>query len=347
MSQNTSINDSELKLLIDELVTSAISQRTISKLDKKLVVELITTSLKLANDKPNTLNLKIATAAITEMRDAFVMFAPYTNRKKVTIFGSARTTKDDPLYKLTQEVAKSLSENGWMVVTGAGPGIMEAGMSGAGREMSIGVSIRLPFETSANPIIAGDEKYVSMRYFFTRKLMLVKESDAFICMPGGFGTLDEMFELLTLLQTGKGNPAPIVLLDLPGDPFWEDVDLFVKNSLLPRKLVSESDLALYHVASGVQDAVDTINNFYSNYHSTRIVGNLTVIRLREEITDARLMELNQQFAYLSNAGTITKIKPTAAEVSDKDNLDLFRIAFEFTRRDFGGLRKLIDQLNKQ
>ena len=347
MSQNTSINDSELKLLIDELVTSAISQRTISKLDKKLVVELITTSLKLANDKPNTLNLKIATAAITEMRDAFVMFAPYTNRKKVTIFGSARTTKDDPLYKLTQEVAKSLSENGWMVVTGAGPGIMEAGMSGAGREMSIGVSIRLPFETSANPIIAGDEKYVSMRYFFTRKLMLVKESDAFICMPGGFGTLDEMFELLTLLQTGKGNPAPIVLLDLPGDPFWEDVDLFVKNSLLPRKLVSESDLALYHVASGVQDAVDTINNFYSNYHSTRIVGNLTVIRLRDEITDARLMELNQQFAYLSNAGTITKIKPTAAEVSDKDNLDLFRIAFEFTGRDFGGLRKLIDQLNNQ
>ena len=347
MSQNTSINDSELKLLIDELVTRAISQRTISKLDKKLVVELITTSLKLANDKPNTLNLKIATAAITEMRDAFVMFAPYTNRKKVTIFGSARTTKDDPLYKLTQEVAKSLSENGWMVVTGAGPGIMEAGMSGAGREMSIGVSIRLPFETSANPIIAGDEKYVSMRYFFTRKLMLVKESDAFICMPGGFGTLDEMFELLTLLQTGKGNPAPIVLLDLPGDPFWEDVDLFVKNSLLPRKLVSESDLALYHVASGVQDAVDTINNFYSNYHSTRIVGNLTVIRLRDEITDARLTELSQQFAYLSNAGTITKIKPTAAEVSDKDNLDLSRIAFEFTRRDFGGLRKLIDQLNNQ
>jgi len=241
MSQDNPIEDSKLKLLVDELVTSAVSQRTISKLDKKLFVELITTSLNLANDKPNTLNLKIATAALTEMRDAFVMFAPYTNRKKVTIFGSARTTKDDPLYKLTQEVAKSLSDNGWMVVTGAGPGIMEAGMSGAGREMSIGVSIRLPFETSANPIIAGDEKYVSMRYFFTRKLMLVKESDAFICMPGGFGTLDEMFELLTLLQTGKSNPAPIVLLDLPGDPFWEDVDLFVKKSLLPRKLVSESD----------------------------------------------------------------------------------------------------------
>jgi len=150
-----------------------------------------------------------------------------------------------------------------------------------------------------------------------------------------------------LLQTGKSNPAPIVLLDLPGDPFWEDVDLFVKNSLLPRKLVSESDMVLYHVASGVQDAVDTIKNFYRNYHSIRIVGNLTVIRLREDIADAMLAELNQQFSYLSKAGAITKITPTSAEIADKDNLDLYRLAFEFTRRDFGGLRKLIDQLNQQ
>lgn len=335
MSEDINIDDAKLKSLIDELVSSALIQPTVNKLNKKLIVELVTTSLKFGSDKPNTLNLKIATAALTEMREAFVMFAPYTNRKKVTIFGSARTTKDDPLYKLTQEVAKSLSENGWMVVTGAGPGIMEVGMSGAGREMSIGVSIRLPFETSANPIIAGDEKYVAMRYFFTRKLMLVKESDAFICMPGGFGTLDEMFELLTLLQTGKGNPAPIVMLDLPGDPFWEDVDSFVKKSLVPRQLVSESDLAFYHIASGVPDAVNTIKNFYRNYHSLRIVGNLTVIRLQEEISDKQLAVLNQQFAYLSQAGSIERIEPTAPEIADKDNLDKFRIAFQFARRDFG------------
>ncbi len=347
MSEDINIDDAKLKSLIDELVSSALVQPTVNKLNKKLIVELVTTSLKFGSDKPNTLNLKIATAALTEMREAFVMFAPYTNRKKVTIFGSARTTKDDPLYKLTQEVAKSLSENGWMVVTGAGPGIMEAGMSGAGREMSIGVSIRLPFETSANPIIAGDEKYVAMRYFFTRKLMLVKESDAFICMPGGFGTLDEMFELLTLLQTGKGNPAPIVMLDLPGDPFWEDVDSFVKKSLVPRQLVSESDLAFYHIASGVPNAVNTIKNFYRNYHSLRIVGNLTVIRLQEEISDKQLAVLNLQFAYLSQAGSIERIEPTAPEIADKDNLDKFRIAFQFARRDFGGLRKLIDQLNQQ
>ena len=346
MSKDIAVDDAKLKLLIDELVSSAISTPIVNKLNKKLIVELINTSLKLGNDKPNTLNLKIATAALTEMREAFVMLAPYTNRKKVTIFGSARTTKDDPLYKLTQEVAKSLSENGWMVVTGAGPGIMEAGMSGAGREMSIGVSISLPFETSANSIIAGDEKYVAMRYFFTRKLMLVKESDAFICMPGGFGTLDEMFELLTLLQTGKGNPAPIVMLDLPGDPFWEDVDSFVKKSLVPRQLVSESDLALYHIAAGVPDAVNTIKNFYRNYHSMRIVGNLTVIRLQQEVSYQQLVVLNQQFGYLAQAGAIERINPTGAEIVDKDNLDKQRIAFQFARRDFGGLRKLIDQLNQ-
>lgn len=346
MSDDDPIDDARLRLLIDEFVASSNPRQTLNRLNKKLIVELIATSLKLAADKPNTLNLKIATAALTEMREAFAMFAPYNDRKKVTIFGSARTTKDDPLYKLTEQVAKSLSENGWMVVTGAGPGIMEAGMSGAGREMSIGVSIRLPFETSANSIIAGDEKYVSMRYFFTRKLMLVKESDAFICMPGGFGTLDEMFELLTLLQTGKGNPAPIVLLDLPGDPFWMDVDSFVKNSLVPRKLVSASDLSLYHIASGVEDAVGEIKNFYRNYHSMRIVGDQTVIRLRSEMTDESLAALNQQFGFLIQEGSIKKITPTGAEIADKDNLDMFRIAFNFARRDFGGLRTLIDRLNE-
>ena len=165
-------------------------------------------------------------------------------------------------------------------------------------------------------------------------------------MPGGFGTLDEMFELLTLLQTGKGNPAPIVMLDLPGDPFWEDVDSFVKKSLVPRQLVSESDLALYHIAAGVPDAVNTIKNFYRNYHSMRIVGNLTVIRLQQEVSDQQLVVLNQQFGYLAQAGAIERINPTGAEIVDKDNLDKQRIAFQFARRDFGGLRKLIDQLNQ-
>ncbi|MFM7819820.1 MAG: TIGR00730 family Rossman fold protein, partial [Actinomycetota bacterium] len=226
------MTDGEIETLLDRLLDeSKISH------DRRIAKDLLRSALDIGRDSTSTLNLKIASSAIAEMREAFAMFAPFVDRKKVTIFGSARTTKDDPLYRQTEAVAAKLAQNGWMVMTGAGPGIMEAGMSGAGREMSIGVSIRLPFETSANPIIAGDEKYVAMKYFFTRKLMLVKESHAFICMPGGFGTLDEMFELLTLSQTGKGNPVPIVILDLPGDPFWENLDAFIRVTLVPLKQV--------------------------------------------------------------------------------------------------------------
>lgn len=332
----------EINRLIDDLLTTASIQT-----DRRLIAELIRDAIKLGSDSTSTLNLKIASAAVSEMREAFAMFAPFSERKKVTIFGSARTTKDDPVYKQTEAVAAKLAQNGWMVVTGAGPGIMEAGMSGAGREMSIGVSIRLPFETSANSIIAGDEKYVAMRYFFTRKLMLVKESQAFICVPGGFGTLDEMFELLTLAQTGKGNPAPIVVLDLPNDPFWEDLDTFIKQTLLPRKLVSPQDLALYRIRSSVDDAVSEITNFYSNYHSMRFVGKRLVLRLNKQVSDQKLVELNGEFADICVDSRIEKIETTKVEIDDSDNVDLPRLAFHFARRDFGRLRQLIDAINAQ
>ena len=334
--------NSEINRLIDDLLTTASIQT-----DRRLIAELIRDAIKLGSDSTSTLNLKIASAAVSEMREAFAMFAPFSERKKVTIFGSARTTKDDPVYKQTEAVAAKLAQNGWMVVTGAGPGIMEAGMSGAGREMSIGVSIRLPFETSANSIIAGDEKYVAMRYFFTRKLMLVKESQAFICVPGGFGTLDEMFELLTLAQTGKGNPAPIVVLDLPNDPFWEDLDTFIKQTLLPRKLVSPQDLALYRICSSVDDAVSEITNFYSNYHSMRFVGKRLVLRLNKQVSDQELLELNGEFADICVDSRIEKIETTKVEIDDSDNVDLPRLAFHFARRDFGRLRQLIDAINAQ
>lgn len=332
----------EINRLIDDLLTTASIQT-----DRRLIAELIRDAIKLGSDSTSTLNLKIASAAISEMREAFAMFAPFFERKKVTIFGSARTTKDDPVYKQTEAVAAKLAKSGWMVVTGAGPGIMEAGMSGAGREMSIGVSIRLPFETSANSIIAGDEKFVAMRYFFTRKLMLVKESQAFICMPGGFGTLDEMFELLTLAQTGKGNPVPIVVLDLPNDPFWEDLDAFIKQTLLPRKLVSPQDLALYRICSSVDDAVSEITNFYSVYHSMRFVGKRLVLRLNKQVSDQKLLELNSEFAEICVDSRIERIKTTKVEIDDSDNVDLPRLAFHFARRDFGRLRQLIDAINAQ
>jgi hypothetical protein len=329
---------------IDSLVDDLLDKSEI-KLNRRLIADLVKESLQLGNDATSTLNLKIASAAIAEMREAFAMFAPFSDRKKVTIFGSARTTKDDPVYKQTQAVAKKLASNGWMVVTGAGPGIMEAGMSGAGREMSIGVSIRLPFETSANEVIAGDQKYVAMRYFFTRKLMLVKESQAFICVPGGFGTLDEMFELLTLSQTGKGNPVPIVVLDLPNDPFWGDLDSFIKKTLLPRKLVSEQDLALYRICSSVDEAVSEIDNFYSVYNSMRFVGKRLVLRLNRDISDDHLSSLNDHFRDICLNSTIERITATKAEIDDKDLLDNPRLAFQFARRDFGRLRQLIDAVN--
>jgi uncharacterized protein (TIGR00730 family) len=329
---------------IDSLVDDLLDKSEI-KLNRRLIADLVKESLQLGNDATSTLNLKIASAAIAEMREAFAMFAPFSERKKVTIFGSARTTKDDPVYKQTQAVAAKLASNGWMVVTGAGPGIMEAGMSGAGREMSIGVSIRLPFETSANEVIAGDQKYVAMRYFFTRKLMLVKESQAFICVPGGFGTLDEMFELLTLSQTGKGNPVPIVVLDLPNDPFWGDLDSFIKKTLLPRKLVSEQDLALYRICSSVDEAVSEIDNFYSVYNSMRFVGKRLVLRLNRDISDDHLSSLNDHFRDICPNSTIERITATKAEIDDKDLLDNPRLAFQFARRDFGRLRQLIDAVN--
>ena len=329
---------------IEALVNDLLDKSDI-KLNRRLIAELVRDSLQLGNDAASTLNLKIASAAIAEMREAFAMFAPFAERKKVTIFGSARTTKNDPVYKQTQAVAGKLASNGWMVVTGAGPGIMEAGMSGAGREMSIGVSIRLPFETSANEVIAGDEKYVAMRYFFTRKLMLVKESQAFICMPGGFGTLDEMFELLTLSQTGKGNPVPIVVLDLPNDPFWGDLDSFIKKTLLPRNLVSQQDLALYRICSRVDEAVSEIDNFYSVYNSMRFVGKRLVLRLNQQLSDDHLSKLNNNFGDICLKSKIERITATKAEIDDKDLPDLPRLAFQFARRDFGRLRQLIDAIN--
>jgi hypothetical protein len=310
------------------------------------VMQLISTSLGLGVDKTSTLDLKIASSALKEMREAFAMFQPFIQRSKVTIFGSARTKKDDPMYSHTLNVAKSLADLGWMVVTGAGPGIMEAGMEGAGRERSIGVSIRLPFESEANSIIAGDEKYVSMRYFFTRKLMLVKESQAFLCLPGGFGTLDETFELLTLTQTGKGVPVPIVLLDLPGDRFWHSIDDMIRNQLLVRGLVSPEDLALYRVCDSINDATLEIQDFYRNYHSVRYIGKHLIMRLNTEPSAHLINVLNDKFGSLCRTGSFEVVQPHSAEKADDDQLEKFRLRFDPIRSDAGGLRELINFLNQ-
>jgi hypothetical protein len=323
---------------------SALQEAGVSG-DLRIAEELVAEAIGLATDRPAQLDLKIATAALAEMRDAFAVFAPYRDVPKVTVFGSARTRADDPLYDQARIVAARLAEHGWMVVTGAGPGIMQAAMEGAGREMSIGVSIRLPFEQGANPIIAGDEKYVSMKYFFTRKLMLVKESRAFICLPGGFGTLDEMFELLTLTQTGKGLPVPIVLLDTPGDPYWEQVHRLFVDQLVTRGLVNQADTGLYLLTESCDEAVAEIDRFYSNYDSIRYVGDQLVIRMRQAPDDAQLADLNARFEHLVSHGSIVRSEPYDIERRHREHLDKQRISFAFAKHGYGDLRAMINVIN--
>ncbi|MFZ9627761.1 MAG: TIGR00730 family Rossman fold protein [Ilumatobacteraceae bacterium] len=313
--------------------------------DRRLARHLLRTAVGLVRQGPATLDLKIAGTALREMADAFAMFDATRGVPKVSIFGSARTSIDDPLYAAAREVARGLAERGWMVVTGGGPGIMQAGMEGAGRDRSIGVSIQLPFEQAANPVIAGDPKYVSMRYFFTRKLMLVKESRGFVCLPGGFGTLDETFELLTLTQTGKGIPVPIVFLDTPGDPYWETVDAFVREQLVERGLVAGTDRHLYLITESCDEAVDEIVRFYRNFDSMRYVGNTLVVRVQREVTDEQLALLAARFGHLCESGSFERAEPFPPEVRDGDRLGLHRIAFVFARHGYGDLRDMIDVIN--
>jgi uncharacterized protein (TIGR00730 family) len=312
---------------------------------RDLVFELVVNALLLGRDGTDTLDLKIASAALREMRDAYRAFAPYRSWPKATLFGSARVRPDDPLYAQAREVASALAAAGWMVVTGAGPGIMAAGMEGAGRERSFGVSIRLPFEEGANHVITNDEKLVSMKYFFTRKLMLVKESKGFVCLPGGFGTLDETFELLTLTQTGKGLPVPIAFLDVPGGTYWTSVLDFVRQELVTRGLVDATDLDLVVVTDDPDEAAREITGFYQNFDSLRYVGDTLVIRLHQAPSREQLDALNERFGHLCTSGGIEATAALPAEVADHDLLELPRIRLAFSRRLFGQLRGLIDALN--
>ena len=313
--------------------------------DRDQLFEIIVSGVALAGDRADRLDLKITNAALQEMRRAFTMFAPYRDVPKVTIFGSARTQHDDPLYHHTVDLARGLRERGWMIVTGAGPGIMEAGMEGAGRDNAIGVLIRLPFEGGANEIIAGDPKLTEMKYFFTRKLMLMKESEAFVSLPGGFGTLDEVFELLTLVQTGKAVPVPIVLLDTPGGTYWRGFEVFMRDHPVADGMVSPGDDALYFVTDSVDAALAEVEGFYRNYHSLRYVGDRLVIRLRAAPSDDELAELSGRYAPMLRAGGIDAARPFPPEVSSGDHLELPRIVLQFDRRSFASLRRLIDDLN--
>jgi len=329
-----------------------LDQRLVELLDavgatanRDQLFEILVTAVRLAGDDADRLDLKITNAALKELRYAFKVFAPYKETPKVTIFGSARTLPDDPLYAQARSLASRMAAEGWMVVTGAGPGIMAAGLEGAGRAMSFGINIRLPFEQGANPYIAADPKLIEMKYFFTRKLALMKESAAFVVLPGGFGTLDELLELLTLIQTGKAEPAPIVCLEVPDGDYWKGWYEFLESQVASRGLISQEDDCLLHVTDDVAGAVAHIQGFYRNYHSIRYVGELLVIRLRAAPTEGELDELTARFADICQEGGIEATDALPPEVSDADVPQLPRVALQFDRIHHGRLRQLIDALN--
>ncbi|GAA2844358.1 hypothetical protein FB468_3188 [Leucobacter komagatae] len=332
---------------LDELLRSAgvTGQRA-------LVRRIIKTGLGLAADGASRLDLKISSAALEEMRHAFALFAPYAGVRKATIFGSARTKPGDLLYAAAQESARELSEDNWMVVTGAGPGIMEAAAIGAGAEHSLGVSIRLPFEEEPNAFVANDERHVAMKYFFTRKLMLVKESSAFICLPGGFGTMDETFELLTLQQTGKMVPVPIVLLDRPGGTYWESFKGFVVDELERGGYVTPGDLDRVLITDSAAAAVEHVHEFWSNYVDLRWFPSHTpgerdalLLYVKTAPTAERLAELNERFGYMLAAGEIALTEPYPEEGAERAGLARVRLVPR--PHAIGELYRLIRALNEK
>ena len=329
--------DARIESLLDELGVTA---------NRDQLRELLVSVARLAQGHADRLDLKIANAALREMREGFEVFAPYREVRKITMFGSARTHPTDPLYAQARDLASRLAALGWSTVTGAGPGIMAAGLEGAGPEHSFGINIRLPFEQQPNQFILSDPKLVSMKYFFTRKLLLVKESDGYAVLPGGYGTLDESFELLTLLQTGKAEPAPVVLLEVPGGGYWRAWERFVTNDVEARGLIGPEDTSLYLITDDVTEAVAEILGFYRNYHSLRWVGDRLIIRLQTRPTDAEVAALCEEFAGMCLRGGVQVLPgPLPAEVREGDHLDLQRIALRFDRLSHAHLRRLIDALN--
>ncbi|MGH9090280.1 MAG: TIGR00730 family Rossman fold protein [Acidimicrobiales bacterium] len=332
--------------VIDRAFEALAAGQDLPGTKRELVRSMLASVWDLAHERTGTGDLKIADAALAEMAEAFRVFRPYRPVRKLTMFGSARTQADDPVYVLARDLAARIAGAGWMVVTGAGPGIMAAGTEGAGRDHAFGVNIRLPHEEGANPFIAQDPKLVEMRYFFTRKLMLIKESDAYAVLPGGFGTQDECYELLTLLQTGKAEPAPVVLVETPGGTYWHGWRRFLEEEAIRPGWISPEDVALFRVANTVGEAAGEVLDFYRNYHSCRWVGDMLVLRLQVAPSRSELADLNRRFADIVASGTIRATRPFPPERSGGDFLDLPRVAFRFDKVHYARLRMLIDAVNR-
>ena len=317
-----------------------------SRYVEDLIQTIKDTADKLAADGSTRGDLKLLSRAIRELRYAFKVFTPYRRTRKVTVFGSARTQPLEPAYLAAVELGRAMAENRWLVVTGAASGIMEAGHVGAGRENSMGLNIMLPFEQSANSIIAGDTKLVHMKYFFTRKLMLVKECDAVVCLPGGFGTLDEAMEVITLLQTGKRDMVPVVLLDAPGGTYWRGLQEFVEKELLGNRMISPEDLSLFKLTDDVNVAVAELLGFFRIYHSMRYVKHQLVFRLNEQLSPRLLDDINASFRDILASGQFEQTEALPAERDEPELAAVPRLVFHFNRRALGRLRQLIDAINR-
>ena len=311
------------------------------------VREMILAALKSGQESEDRIDLKIMNTTLKEMRFTTKIFSPYRRVRKVTVFGSARTGAEEPIYKLAQELGKKLAAAGYMVITGGGPGIMQAVNEGAGPENSFGVNIRLPFEQQMNPVVANNPRSITYKYFFNRKVAFLKESDAVALFPGGFGTLDEAMETLTLVQTGKRAPLPLVLIDEPGGTYWTGWIHFLEEELLDRGYIHKTDMDLFERVDSLEDALRNIQVFYSRYHSLRYVGEKLVIRLLTPLTKEAAEELQTNFHdILMPHGGISLSGPLPAE-SDEPELDhLPRLVVDFDRRDFARLRHLIDAINR-
>ncbi|MDJ0959505.1 MAG: LOG family protein [Acidimicrobiia bacterium] len=340
------LGDEDLDRRLVELVRDATDDPDGPDQDEELIAEMMVSGLKMLRDDTDRGDLKLVNSALKELRYSFLVFSRYRHIPKVTMYGSARTSPEDPNYKIAAEFARRMTdEHRWMVITGAGPGIMEAGNLGAGTEYGFGVNIRLPFEAEANPYV-HESRLINFKYFFTRKLIFVKESDAFVLFPGGFGTQDETFELLTLIQTGKSDMHPIVLLEAEGTGYWEKwLDLV--GMLEAQGMIAPDDRSLFTYTTSIDTACKEILSFYDNYHSQRYVNGRLVLRLKSEPSDGLIATINDEFADIVVSGSIEKIEPTAAEINDDDHVELPRVQLHFDRRHLGKLRRLVDRLNSE
>lgn len=319
--------------------------RTSDMKNGELIQLALAAIARMSDDEIDRLDWKILNASLQDMERGFRAFYPYRHVRKISIFGSARIAPATPEYEMAVDFARRITDLGFMVITGAGPGIMQAGNEGSGREKSFGLGIQLPFEQGSNPYIEGDRKLVPFKYFFTRKLFFLKESDALAMFPGGFGTLDETFECLTLSQTGKSAPMPLVLLDCPGGHYWHDWLEHVEKQLLKRRLISPEDYSLFTLTDNVEEACQAIAQFYRVFHSCRYIGNRLVMRLNTDISDAAVEELNQNFGDILLKGRIEKSHALPQEAQDM-SIGKARLLLHFNQRDLGRLYQMIGVINQ-